>query len=129
MVKNVKVMKVLILNTVLFLSALSTVSASSDPLDALKLISSAKVVVSLNDVGQLDMFKEASFIQQANAIKFETKSKMKFIQVFDSSGTMIYQLPVRSTKVRVSKSLFSKGDYKLGFVLENDILFTNLTVN
>jgi hypothetical protein len=124
-------MKVLILNTILFLSAMSTVSASSDPVDALKVISTAKVVVSLNDVGQLDMFKDAIFFPQANVIKFETKSKMKFIQVFDSAGTMIYQLPVRSTKVRISKSLFSKGDYRLGFMVENEseILFTNLTVN
>jgi len=129
--KNVKVMKVLILNTVLFLSAVGTVSASSDPIEALKVISSAKVEVSLSNVGQLDMFEDAIYFPQANVIKFETKARMKFIQVFDLEGTMIYQLPVRSTKVRISKSLFSKGEYRLGFMLENEneILFTDLTVN
>lgn len=124
-------MKVLLLNTVFFLSAIGTASASSDPIEALKVISSSKVEVSLTDVGQLDLFEDAIYFPQANVIKFETKARMKFIQVFDSTGEMIYQLPVRSTKVRISKSLFSKGEYRLGFMLESEseILFTNLTVN
>lgn len=123
-------MKVIILNTFLFFSAVNTVFASSDPIDALKVISSAKVIVSLNDVGQLDLFEDAIYFPQANVIKFETKSKIVFIQVFDSKGLMKYQFPVKSKKVKLSKSLFAKGNYRLGFKMENldDISFTNLTV-
>lgn len=124
-------MKNLFFCTVLFLSYVSATHASSDPIAALKVITSPKVEVTLNDVGQLDLFEDAIYFPQSNVIKFETKSKIKFIQVFDAQGQMQYQLPVRSKKVRISKSLFSKGDYKLGFMLENEseISFTNLTIN
>jgi len=110
---------------------MNTVSASSDPVEALKIITSTKVKVTLNDVGQLDLFEDAIYLPQANIIKFETRAKMKFIHVIDSKGKMLYQFPVRSSKVRISKSLFSKGDYKLGFKLENEseVLYTNLTVS
>lgn len=124
-------MKSLIFCSVLLVSFVTETYASSDPIAALKVITSSKVEVTLTNVGQLDLFEDAIYFPQANVIKFETKSKIKFIQVFDAQGQMQYQLPVRSKKVRISKSLFSKGEYKLGFMLENEseISFTNLVIN
>ena len=124
-------MKNLILSAMMCFSILCTAYASTDPIEILKVISSKKVELTLNDVGQLELFEDAIYLPQANVIKFETKATIEFIQVFDSEGVMVYQLPVKSKKVRISKSLFSKGSYKLGFMLanESEISFTNLKVN
>ncbi|MBT8234402.1 MAG: hypothetical protein HKO66_08575 [Saprospiraceae bacterium] len=124
-------MKIFILSSFLCLGILSTTTASSDPIVSLKVISNSKVEFELNDISQIGMFEDAVYFPQANVIKFETRSKIRFIQVFNSQGVMQYQLPVRSKNVKISKSLFSKGEYRLGFMIENEdeILFTNLTVN
>ena len=124
-------MKNLILSAVLIFSLVNTISASSDPVESLKVISSAKVEFTLSSVDQLSLFEEAIYLPIKNVIKFETKSEMKFIQVFDDTGVLVYQLPVSSSKVRISKSLFTKGNYRLGFVFKNekDVHFTSLTVN
>lgn len=121
----------------LFLSILVTVTAfnvslaSSDPIDALKVISNSKVEFTLFDVAQLNTFEDAVYLPLSNVLRFESKKRIEYIQVLDGNGKLKMQLPVRSNVLRISKSLFQKGYHQLGFKIagEENILFTNLTIN
>ena len=57
--------------------------------------------------------------------------EIKYIQIFTVNGTLKYQLPVMSNKLRISKKLFNKGEYRLGFIMEGNksIEFTGVKVN
>ena len=76
-------------------------------------------------------FKPAYFNEATNALHFEAHSKIESIQVFDASGELKYKLPILSNKVRLSKNLFEKGDYKVEFSIEgqNDSLPAYVTIN
>jgi len=62
----------------------------------------------------------AYFNEETNSLHFEAFSDIKFVQVFSESGKMEYQLPVMSSKFRMNKNMFSKGEYKLTFLFENN---------
>lgn len=76
-------------------------------------------------------FEPAYFNEKTNSLHFESFEMIQFVQVFDASGKMAYQLPVMSNKLRLSKSMFDQGDYRLAFQLEDahDQLVTYVTIN
>ena len=117
---------------IVFVFGLNTASFSSDPvIESKTLISTGTVVLSLDDVNQYKYFSTVGFNVQTNTIDINTLDNISYIQIFDKAGTLQYQLPVMSNKVRISKKMFDSGDYKIGFMIEGlkDIQFTNLKVN
>jgi hypothetical protein len=103
---------------------------SSDPVIK-KVINSSEVEVSCSDVEYNKYFASAYFNSKTNSINFESLGFIKYIQILSESGKLLYQLPVMSSKVRISKAMFKKGKFKLGFLLRDkaNVVFTDLTVN
>lgn len=64
------------------------------------------------------LFEVASISEDQNNLDFITTLEVEFIKIFNSKGELEFQLPVSSTKVRVSSNLFDGGKYELGFVVK-----------
>ena len=110
----------------------ASISTASDPvIESTTLISTTIVQLSLDNMDQYDHFQTVDFNKDSNSIDVKTKEQIKYIQIFNEKDELQYQLPVMSNKVKISKDIFDKGAYKIGFVLENlrEIQFTNLQVN
>lgn len=116
-----------ILITIIFSSSFVSEFSSANPIP---LINTKTVSVSLFDIKQKAIFKKAHFNQKMQNLEFETNNKIKFIQIFTSEGKLKYQLPVMSTKVKISKKMFAVGAYVVGFKLYgmDKIQFTELKI-
>ena len=123
-------MKRVLIVMVFWMTMVSMSMASIIPTESLVLIKTNEIEVSLVDEVQKDIFKLAKYSESSNSFDFVTKEETKFIQIFDYNGDLLYQLPVLSRKVRISKQLFGKGEYKLGFMIDgkNKIEFTGVKV-
>ena len=78
-----------------------------------------------------EKFAPAYFNEETNALHFESHASIQYVQVYNESGKMEYQLPVMSNKIRMSKNMFEEGDYKLTFIFGDDSnsLDTYLRIN
>ena len=115
-----------------FLVATMTASfASVIPKSELSIIASAAVELSVVNVAQKAFFQVAEYNAESEAIKFVTADYVNYLQIFDANDKLVYQLPVMSNKLRISKKMFKSGTYKIGFITKENttIQFTNLTVN
>ena len=115
-----------------FLVATMTVSfASVTPKSELSIIESTAVELSVVNVAQKAFFQVAEYNAESEAIKFVTADYVNYLQIFDANDKLVYQLPVMSNKLRISKKMFKSGTYKIGFITKENttIQFTNLTVN
>jgi hypothetical protein len=94
-------------------------------------VSSAEVEFSYDEAEYAKYFQPASFSAETNSINFESYQDIKYVQIFNAAGEMEYQLPIMSSKVRISKKMFAKGDYKISFLLsnKNEALYTYVTIN
>ncbi|MBT8191045.1 MAG: hypothetical protein HKN67_02400 [Saprospiraceae bacterium] len=111
-------MKKVLLVAAFFVSMVISSYASIIPTTgSLLIVNTAEVEVSLTDIIQKDLFQIAQYSDESNSLDFVTAEEIKSIQIFDANGELQYMLPVLSRKVRISKKMFNKGDYKLGFVL------------
>lgn len=112
-----------------------TMANASDPVISEKccpvVVSSAEVNFSYNEQDYNKYLLPAYFNQETNSLHFEAFEGISFIEIFDAAGELKYKLPVMSNKVRISKKMFEKGDYKVQFELENnpDALITYVTIN
>ena len=124
-------MKTFITTIIIAVTMLSSSYASVTPDSELSLISSAKVELSVVNVAQKDFFQVAEYDASQDVLHFVTADYVNYFQVYDEAGKLLYQLPVMSNKLRVSKKMFELGAYKIGFITKNNttIQFTNLTVN
>lgn len=70
------------------------------------------------------------YIESEDHLEFNTEDVIDMIQIFDSKGNLEFQLPVLSNQIRIGKSLFDKGEYKLGFLLsdQNSLEFAKVKV-
>lgn len=59
------------------------------------------------------------YIESQDHLEFDTQEVIDMVQIFDIQGNLQFQLPVLSNQIRIGKSLFDKGEYKLGFLLSN----------
>ena len=128
-------MKKSILFTLAMMVYLPFVNAS----DPVKNIESCCPVVYESDAIELSYdvelyskyFMPAYFNEETNALHFEAHTNVQFVQVYNESGKLEYQLPVMSNKLRMNKNMFSKGDYKFTFLFEGqkESLDTYVRVN
>jgi putative sterol carrier protein len=124
-------MKTFITTIIIAVTMLTTSFASVTPKSELSLIASAKVELSVVNVAQKDFFQVAEFDASMDVLHFVTADYVNYLQVFNEAGKLVYQLPVMSNKLKISKKMFAKGAYKIGFITKNNttIQFTNLMVN
>ena len=124
-------MKRVLMITAIWVLMVSMAFPTIIPSEALVLIKTDNVEVSLVDAAQRDIFKLAKYSESSSSFDFVTNEETKYIQILNHEGDLQYQLAVFSRKVRISKQLFSKGEYKLGFMIDgnNKIEFTGVKVN
>ena len=123
-------MKRVLLITAISFTFFTAAMASIIPTEATLLINTADVEVSLVEMDQMDIFESADFNVQTNSFNFVTKEKINYVQIFKADGTLAFQLPVASNKVRIHKKIFDKGQNKLGFMIEGhgSVEFTGVRV-
>ncbi len=124
-------MKTLIVTIIFAVTMISSSFASVTPESELSIIASPTVELSVVNVAQKDFFQVAKYNTDMDALEFVTADYVDYLQIFDESGKLMYQLPVMSNKLKISKKMFDTGAYKIGFITKNKttIQFTNLTVN
>jgi len=85
-----------------------------------KLIVDKEVIVSTVDSGAdtYDIFESALYNSEDAVLEFLSCKKISLIRIFDKKGQLEFQLPVMSTSVKLSKSLFGQGEYMLGFIVD-----------
>jgi len=119
--------------TLLIILAAATISYSSSviPESELAIITTASVELSVVNAQQKDFFQVAQYNMEMDALEFVTAESINYLQIFDESGKLKYQLPVMSNKLKISKKMFKQGTYKIGFITKENttIQFTNLKVN
>jgi len=123
-------MKNIILNIFLILALATTMSANNNPNNTVKILEDKNVLVSLSNADQTNIFSTVSYNESEGNIEFVTKDDISFVQVFNASGELEFQLMVDSNQVKIGNSLFEQGDYKLGFLIEGkmDIQFADVTI-
>ena len=121
--------KILFIIAVCF-AFMTNMEASIIPSESLLIIDNDEVELSLENLVQGNMFAMANYSEADDSFNFITHSETKFIQIFGPNGELEYQLPVLSRKIRIKKSLFNKGEYKLGFMFDGHdrIEFTGVKV-
>ena len=124
-------MKTLIVTIIFAVTMISSSFASVTPESELSLIASPTVELSVVNVAQKDFFQVAEYNSTMDVLHFVTADFVNYLQIFDEAGKLMYQLPVMSNKLKISKKMFETGAYKIGFITKNNttIQFTNLTVN
>jgi hypothetical protein len=124
-------MKTLIVTIIFAITMISSSFASVTPESELSLIASPTVELSVVNVAQKDFFQVAEYNSTMDVLHFVTADYVNYLQIFDEAGKLVYQLPVMSNKLKISKKMFETGSYKIGFITKNNttIQFTNLTVN
>jgi len=88
--------------------------------ESIKLIENSVLTVFVESSDDLDFFDEAIYDEDKKVLKFETEEETLQIRVYDKLESLVYQLPVRSDKIRIGKSLFDKGEYTLVFDVNGD---------
>jgi len=84
------------------------------------LVENAEVVVSVETEDDLYFFKEAAYNQLQQELIFKTKESTVQIRIYDELESMMYLLPVKSQKIKIGKSLFEKGEYRIVFDVNGD---------
>lgn len=108
----------------------SFIYASGDPASPLVVYESSSLEVLVTDSSQTDFFLHSNFNFENSSLKFETEKEITFVQIFDKDGKLSYQLPVMSNKLKIGKSIFGAGDYKLGFIIKgmDDVQFADVKI-
>jgi hypothetical protein len=124
-------MKTFIASLVIGITVITSSFATVTPESELSIINTTAVELNVVNVLQKDFFQTAEYNTQLEALEFVTADYVNYLQIFDESGKLMYQLPVMSNKLKISKQLFEQGAYKIGFITKNNttIQFTNLKVN
>jgi len=130
-------MKKLILSFVIAVSTLTMSFASNGPVgpvvlsESLSVYKTAEVEFYLTSEAQKDFFTLANFNTETENLEFVTKEDIQYLQIFEQNGKLLYQLPVMSNKLKISKKVFKQGIYKVGFIVDGgkNIQFSNLKFN
>jgi len=130
-----EVVKVTIMKKLIFVLSIVLISvvnnyASTNPVESISIIDNASVEVSFADKSDIDFFTVATFHSDKEIFEFQVEGEIQHIQIFDDAGVLKFQLPVLSSKVKISKKLFEQGNYKLGFLMEGEskVKFTHVVV-
>ena len=123
---NCNNMKTLIIITIL---AIAVNVNANDTEPTVELLNTEKVTVVTIDLSP-KFFLSASFDTNEEVFHFTTKQDIDLIQIFNTNGDLEFTLPVMSNIVKISKNLFGKGQYNLGFLIngESAVKFSRVTV-
>lgn len=95
-------------------------NVSSEILKEVVLVENSKLQVSIESESDLPFFKEALYDDLQEELVFSTSEETIQIRVYDDLGTMMYLLPVQSQKIKMGKSLFNSGNYRIVFDVDGD---------
>jgi len=95
-------------------------NVSSATLNEVVLVENSKLQVSIESESDLPFFKEATYDDLQEELVFSTNEETVQIRIYDKLGTMMYLLPVQSQKIKMGKSLFNIGDYRIVFDVDGD---------
>ncbi len=100
---------------------------ATNPTTSVVLLETATVEVSVEE-NMESLFKVAEISKDQENIEFVTRADIDVIQIINEAGEMEFQLPVGSHKVKINKSLFGAGNYKLGFKIsgQEDIKYADV---
>jgi len=116
--------------TIFFLSLFSSTAifCASNPILDFVIFDHEKVEIAVeNDDVQNNRVSVRLF---QDILSFKTVDKIKYIQVYNDQNKLLYQIPILSNKLEISKGLFETGLYKLNFYFsENvDVLSTQIKI-
>jgi len=106
--------------TIIAIFSLSLANASTDPAGSLVVFSSEIVEIKITDKTHADFFSISQFNFEENNLQFETENEISFIQIFDADDKLTFQLPVMSNKLKIGRSVFGSGDFKIGFMIKGN---------
>lgn len=78
-----------------------------------------------------DFILSSKFNLEDENVDMVFASSINMIQIFDTKGEIVSIIPIGSDELRMGLSLFDKGNYKLGFLIdgEADIQYADISVN
>jgi len=116
--------------TIAILFSFTAVNASNIGDGELSLLNNDNVELSLENAGQKFLIISTEFNTEYDNISMIFNSSVNMIQVFNLQGELEMMLPIGSAEVDLGMTLFNKGEYKLGFMVEgnDEVQFTNLSV-
>jgi len=112
----------------IFLLTISTLSfGNTTPEESIKLLDVEEVSITVEKSFE-DLFQVAELTKDLSSLKFITNENVQFVQIYNQDGIVEFQLPVDSQNVRINKSFFESGKYKLGFKIDNinDLYFAEV---
>lgn len=119
-------MKNLFLTITLSLFFFSAVTAGDGKVEVM---SSSAVSITVTE-NMADFIISSKFNLEDENVDMVFASNINMIQIFDTEGKMISIIPIGSDELRMGLSLFDKGNYKLGFLIEGeaDIQYADISV-
>jgi hypothetical protein len=102
------------------LNPIYTTTITSDTKKEVVLVENSKLQVSIESESDLLFFKKAIYDDLQEELVFSTDEETVQIRVYDDLGSMIYLLPVQSKKIKMGKSLFNSGQYRIVFDVDGD---------
>lgn len=95
----------------------------------IKIMSSTAVSISTTEF-KADFILSSKFNLEDKNVDMVFASNISMIQVFDAQGAIVSIIPIGSDELRMGLSLFDKGNYKLGFIIEGeaDIQYADISV-
>jgi len=122
-------MKQIITTLVLILGSFSLSFSNTDPSKTVTLEETTDITVTSSTDLDYSFFKSANYNAENEQLEYMTFEDITFIQIYNNSGDLEFQLPVQSTKVLIGKSLFGSGEYKIAFLLDGKSTIHFSTVN
>lgn len=116
------------INTILIFCLFSVVTLKSEATLPSGYDNESSYELSFGNEGSFGLISHFS-VEETQLI-FTTTGQVDKIQIYDTNNNLIFQLPVMSDHFKLGKSLFDKGEYKLGFLLsnQNSMKFTTIKV-
>jgi hypothetical protein len=84
------------------------------------LVENAVLQVSIDSEYDLLFFDTAEYNDIHEELVFSTVEMTNQIRIYDELGSMVYLLPVDSQTIKMGRSLFETGQYRIVFDVEGD---------
>ncbi len=119
---------ILIFATVISFTTASFASNIGD--GTLAIVKTASITLTLEDEGQKEFIVSSVFEAENDNIAMVFGNDVSMIQVFNKEGELEMMFPVGSKEVNLGMSLFSEGNYRMGFMVEgiSEVQYTNLQI-
>ena len=94
------------------------------------ILSGESIELNLTNLVENDYIVFSNFNADHNQVEITFQKNVSMIQAFDASGNLELVVPIMSNDVVLGMSLFTEGNYQLGFMIEGeeDIQLTELTI-